>query len=380
VRICVVTGTRAEYGLLRPVMRALEEETGFELQVVVTGSHLSPEFGMTVTGVEQDGFVVHDRVEMLLSADTPSGITKSMGLATIGFADTLRRLEPDLLLVLGDRYEILAVVQAALVARVPVVHLSGGDVTEGAIDDAIRHAITKMSHLHLVTNEDAARRVRQMGEDPQRVIVAGNTGLDDLLRFEPLEVQELEAALGLRLRPRNVLVTYHPVTLADEPPAVAGGELVAALEELGDEVGVVITLPNADTAGRVLIDLFRDLAGRRDNVVAHESLGQERYWSCLRTFDAVVGNSSSGLIEAPAAGRPAVDIGARQQGRLRSASTIHCSPRRAEIRAAIDRALDSGGMSVESPYGDGHATERVLEALRGLDDPRTLLEKRFHAW
>jgi UDP-hydrolysing UDP-N-acetyl-D-glucosamine 2-epimerase len=378
LRVLVVTGTRADYGLLRPVMVGLRDDVRFELQVAATGSHLSPEFGLTVEAIEADGLPVHERVEMLLSSDTPIGVTTSLGLATVRFADVLERRRPDLLLVLGDRYEILAAVQAALVARVPVAHLSGGDVTEGAIDDAIRHAVTKMSHLHFVTNEPAAARVRQLGEDPARVVVAGNPGLDDLVGAIPLPREELAATLGLELGDRNVLVTYHPVTLADEEPEEAVDALLGALDDLGSDVGVVVTLPNADAAGRSIMRRLREFADHRAHVVAHPSLGQARYWSCLKTFDVVVGNSSSGLTEAPAVGLPSINVGARQAGRLRAASTVDVAPRRDEIAAALQHALATGPVPPESPYGDGHATERILAVLAGLEDPRQLLVKRFH--
>jgi UDP-hydrolysing UDP-N-acetyl-D-glucosamine 2-epimerase len=378
LRIAAVSGTRADYGILRPVLRGLRDSERFDLRMVVTGTHLAQEFGRTVAAIEADGFRVDEAVEMLLSSDTPVGVTTSMGLATIGMAGALDRLAPDLLLVLGDRYEILAAVQAALVARIPVAHLSGGDVTEGAIDDAMRHAITKLSHLHFPTNEGSAARIRQLGEDPGRVIVAGSPGLDDLVSFEPMPATELARDLGLELREQNVLVTYHPVTLADEPPARAGAALVAALEALGDEVGIVITLPNADTGGRVLIEQFRSFAEHHDHVVAHESLGQARYWSCMKTFDAVVGNSSSGLAEAPVAGIAAVDIGERQRGRAGTETTIHCAPERDAILAAVRQALATPSVPSGSFHGDGHATGRILEALAAIDDPRALLVKRFH--
>jgi UDP-hydrolysing UDP-N-acetyl-D-glucosamine 2-epimerase len=377
-RACVVTGTRAEYGLLRPVMRGLDEDDRFHLQVVATGAHLSPEFGLTVTEVEGDGFTVDDRVEMLLSSDSPVGVTKSLGLATIGFADVFARLDPDLVLVLGDRYELLGVVQAALIARIPVVHLSGGDVTEGAIDDAIRHAITKMAHLHLPFSEDAAARIRQMGEDPRRIVVTGNPGLDELVARPAGSREELGAALGLELRAHNLLVTYHPATSADEPPVATFRALLDALADLGDDVGIILTMPNADTHGRALIEMTRDFADAHANAVAHTSLGADRYQRTLRAVDAVVGNSSSGIIEAPAVGVPTVNIGARQRGRLRGASTIDCAPDRGAIAAAIARALAWDDVPTGSPYGDGHATARVLAALAAVDDPAGLLAKRFH--
>ena len=377
-RVCVVTGTRADYGLLRPVMRALDRADDFELLTVVTGAHLAPEFGMTVGAIVEDGFEVAERIEMLLASDTPVGISTSMGLATIGMASTLERLRPDLLMVLGDRYEILAVVQAALIAKVPVAHLSGGDITEGAVDDAIRHAVTKLSHLHFVTNEGSARRVIQMGEDPRRVVVAGNPGLDDLIDFEPMSREELERTLGLHLRARNLLVTYHPVTLAEESPRQAFSQVLEALDGLGSDLGLIFTLPNADTDGRVLIEMVNDFVESRPNAVAHDSLGQERYWSCLKCVDAVVGNSSSGLSEAPAVGVAAVNIGERQRGRLRAPSTIDCAADATVIGEAIARALEQGGVAATSPYGDGHAVERIMASLRSVDDPRSLLQKRFH--
>jgi UDP-hydrolysing UDP-N-acetyl-D-glucosamine 2-epimerase len=378
VRVCVVTGTRAEYGLLRPVLRGLDEDDRFELQLVATGAHLSPEFGHTVDEITADGFTVDDRVEMLLSSDTPVGVTTSLGLATIGFATTFERLVPDVVLVLGDRYEMLGVVQAALIARLPVVHLSGGDVTEGAIDDAIRHAITKLSHLHLPFSEEAAARVRQLGEDPARVVVTGNPGLDELVGLEPWSQARLEEALGFRLRERNVLVTYHPVTLAQEPPAATFEALLDALDALGPEVGVILTGSNADTDGRVLLEMMRRYADARPNAVAHTSLGAVRYQQTLHAVDVVVGNSSSGIIEAPAVGVASVDIGERQRGRLRAPATIDCEPDRDAILAALERALAWTDVPVGSPYGDGHATERVLAAIAAVGDPRQLLEKRFH--
>jgi UDP-hydrolysing UDP-N-acetyl-D-glucosamine 2-epimerase len=378
MRICVVTGTRADYGLFRPVMRALDAAEDFELLTVATGAHLSPEFGMTVEVIEADEFEVTERVEMLLSSDSPVGISSSMGLATIGMAGVLDRRRPDLVMVLGDRYEILAVVQAALIAKVPVAHLSGGDITEGAIDDAIRHAITKMSHLHFVTNEGSARRVIQMGEDPNRVVVAGNPGLDELLAFEPLRRRDLEASLELELRKKNLLITYHPVTLAQEPPAEAFGELLAALDNLGEHVGLIFTLPNADTDGRVLIRMIHDFVDLHPNAVAHTSLGQQSYWSCLNAVDAVVGNSSSGLTEAPAVGVVAVNIGERQRGRLRAPSVIDCPAEAAAITTALQRALEQGPVDVVSPYGDGDAAARILRTLRSVHDPRALLVKRFN--
>jgi UDP-N-acetylglucosamine 2-epimerase (non-hydrolysing)/GDP/UDP-N,N'-diacetylbacillosamine 2-epimerase (hydrolysing) len=376
-KICVVTGTRAEYGLLHAVMRELERDPDLTLQLVVTGMHLSPEFGLTCEIIEADGFAIDEKVEMLLSSDTAVGVAKSMGLGTIGFADAFARLRPDLLVLLGDRFELLAAAQSALVARIPIAHLAGGDVTEGAFDEAIRHSITKMSHLHFVTNEDSARRVRQLGEDPAHVHVTGNPGLDYLRQTRLLDRGTVEQRIGIGLRPRNLLVTFHPVTLDAHPAEQPFRELLSALETLGPEVGLVFTRPNADTAGRALIRMIDAFVAGRDNAVAHGSLGQLLYWSTAAQVDAVVGNSSSGLLEVPSLGTATVNIGDRQKGRLRAASVIDCPPEAGAIVAAVLRAfeLDCGG--TVNPYGDGHAAPRIVAAIKAVQDPSALIKKRF---
>lgn len=376
-RICVVTGTRAEYGLLAPVMAAIAGSPTLELQVVATGMHLSPEFGLTASTIEDDGFDLADRVEMLLSSDTPVGIAKAIGLGTIGFADALARLRPDMLMLLGDRFELLAAAQAALVARIPIAHISGGDVTEGAVDEAIRHAITKMSHIHFVTNEAAARRVRQLGEDPAHVHLVGNPGLDDALQFHPPTRTELEAQLGFELRERNVLVTFHPVTLDARPAAEPYAELLDALDALGSSVGLLITMPNADTFGRVLIEMTERFVESRPNAHAWTSLGQRRYWGALAHVDAVVGNSSSGLLEAPSFQVATVNVGDRQLGRTRAASVIDCEPTAVDIGAALKRAFAMDCTGVVNPYGDGHATPKILEVLETTEDYAALVRKHF---
>ncbi len=378
-RICVFTGSRAEYGLLYWVLHDLAAAADFELQLVVAGMHLSPEFGLTVREIERDGFPIADRVEMLLSSDTPGGIAKSMGLGLIGFSGALERLRPDIALVLGDRFEILAAAQACLVHHVPLAHIAGGDTTEGAFDESIRHAITKMAHLHFVTNAQSAQRVRQLGEDPASVHVVGSPGLDHLRRRPLLDRLALQAALGAPLGERNLLVTFHPVTLDPEDGLLQFEELLAALDE--QPVGTVtwFTHPNADTGGRALIDrLLAWAAERPDRVRAHASLGQLRYLSLMAQCDAVVGNSSSGLYEAPSFGVPTVNIGDRQRGRLAAASVLHSAPRRDAVSQAIAQALAEGRREVENPYGDGHSAARIVGALRAVEDPRHLLQKHFH--
>lgn len=375
--VCVVTGTRAEYGLLYWVMKGIEASATLDLRVIVTGMHLSPEFGLTHRLIEADGFTIHERVEMLMSSDTPVGIAKSIGLGTIGMADALARQKPDVLLLLGDRFEIFAAAQAALVARIPVVHLCGGDSTEGASDEAIRHAITKMAHVHLVTNEDSARRVRQLGEDPAQVHVVGNPGLDHLHRLDLLDRPEVEARLGFTLRERNLLITFHPVTLDERPAAGPFSELLEALDSFGADTGLIFTRPNADGFGRVLVTMIDEFVATRNHAVAHTSLGQQLYLSTARLVDAMVGNSSSGLLEAPSLGIATVDIGDRQKGRPRASSVIHVDGGVSAIRAAVSGAIGLDCSKVVNPYGDGRSAPRIVSVLENIGDPRSLVKKRF---
>ena len=378
-KVAVVTGSRAEYGLLYWVLHDLRTATGIELQLIVTGMHLSPEFGMTVNQIEKDGFTIARRVEMLLSSDTPGGVAKSMGLGVIGMSDALEQLRPDVVLVLGDRFEILAAVQACLVHNIPVAHIAGGDTTEGAFDESIRHAITKMAHVHFVTNELSARRVRQLGEDPRHVHVVGNPGLDHLKRQPLLDRAALADALGAPLGVRNLLVTFHPVTLEPGESERQFGELLAALETTGDDTTLWFTRPNADTGGRAIsarLDAWAAERPRRAHVYA--SLGQLRYLSLMAQADAVVGNSSSGLYEAPSFRIPTLNIGDRQRGRLATTSVLDCAPERGAIQAALARAASLDCRQVVNPYGDGHTAGRIVAALQALPSRDALLKKHFH--
>lgn len=363
-RICIVTGSRAEYGLLYWLMEAIVQDPSLELQVAVTGSHLSPAFGRTVDTIRSDGYPVSAEIECLLSSDSSVGAAKSIGLGVIGFADTFLALKPDLVVVLGDRFEILAAAQAAYMERIPIAHIAGGDVTEGALDDVMRHMITKMATLHFVTHAAAARRVRQLGEDSARIFTVGHLGLDGIRRIEPMTREELATSIGYVFYPRNLLVTFHPATLDEASPESQFEELASALRALGPDVGMVITQPNSDPGGRVLdaaVRRFVDESGQRAVLV--ETLGQRRYLSLMREVDAVVGNSSSGVLEAPFLGVPTVDIGGRQSGRPRASSVVHCSSERGEIEAAILRAFDLDCSAVDNPFGDGHTAERIVEVL-----------------
>jgi len=365
-KICVVTGTRAEYGLLRWVIDGIFNSCSLELQLIATGMHLSPEFGLTVQEIEADGYHINRRVEMLLSSDTPVGITKSMGLGMIGFADALNDLQPDLLLLLGDRFEAFVAASSALVAQVPVAHLHGGETTEGAIDEAMRHSITKMSHLHFVATEEYANRVIQLGEDPKKVFQVGGLGVDAIRRVQLLGRAELESAIDFQFKSKNFLITFHPVTLEKNTSSRQIDELLGVLGSF-KEIGLIFTMPNADTDGRIVREKITRFCKLNDNAKAFESLGQLRYLSCVSQVDAVIGNSSSGLAEVPSFKKATINIGDRQKGRLKATSVIDCSPNSSSISAAIELLFSDSFqeqlMGVKNPYGEGGASVKIVSTL-----------------
>ena len=365
---------------MRWLMEDLRATPGLELQVLATGMHLSPEFGLTYREIEQAGFAIDARVEMLLSADSSTSVTKSMGLGLIGYADAYARLAPDLIVVLGDRFEIFAAVAAALIAGIPVAHLHGGELTEGAFDDAIRHSITKMSHLHFVAAEDYRRRVIQLGEQPNRVFLVGGLGIDAIKRTKLLGRQELEASLDFKLGSRNLLVTFHPVTLEGQSSRQQMAELLAALGELND-THLIFTMPNADTGSRELAGMVDLFVANHPNARVYSSLGQLRYLSCLQQVDGVIGNSSSGLTEAPSMAIGTVNIGDRQKGRLLASSVINCLPQRQAISAAIQGLYEpnfrSALVTTVNPYGDGGASRKIVRLLSCFP-LEGILKKSFH--
>lgn len=376
--VAVFTGTRAEYGLLYWLMKDIQASKSLALQVIVSGMHLSPEFGETWREIETDGFTIDAKVEMLLSSDTDVGVVKSMGLGTLGFADALDRLRPGILIVLGDRFEALAIVQAALIMKIPVAHLHGGEITEGAYDDAIRHAITKMAFFHFVATEPYRQRVIQMGESPERVFNVGAVGLDHLLRSPRMTQEELSQSLDFTLGPL-LLVTYHPVTLLEEDPTQSFRALLSALDQF-PEHKVIITYPNADNGGRAIIPLLEEYAQRSpERVKAIPSLGFRRYLSVIALADAVIGNSSSGIIEVPAFRVPTVNIGARQNGRLSSASVINCAPDAQSIEGGIRLALSDifaeTCKQAVNPYGAGNAARGIVDVLERFSGE---YHKSFH--
>lgn len=377
----MLTGTRAEFGLLRPLMAALAADPAMELQVVATGMHLSPEFGLTWRSIEEAGFRIDRKVEMLLSADSPAAIAKSIGLGVIGFADAFDTLRPDLLVVLGDRFEVLAAAQAAMVARIPIAHIHGGEITEGLIDEAIRHSVTKMSHFHFTAAEPYRRRVIQLGEDPARVFNFGAIGIDSIRSLALMGREELARDLAFPLDGGYFLVTYHPVTLSRLGPEAAMEAIFRALDAFPSRK-VIFTKPNSDTDGRAISSLIDAWAAERPGrVLARTSLGQLRYLSAARHADAVIGNSSSGLIEVPEFRRPTVNIGDRQRGRLKAASVIDCGEDGAAIAAAIGKALSPEFAAVlasfTSPYHGEGVSAKIASELRKADLAGVLM-KRFH--
>lgn len=378
-KICVVTGTRADYGLLQWVMQGISQDAELVLQVVATGMHLSPEFGLTYRDIETDGFVIDRKLEVLTSSDSSVGVTKSVGLGTIAFADAFFELKPDLVLLLGDRFEIFSAATAAMIAGLPIAHLHGGEITEGAFDDAIRHAITKMSHLHFVAAEEYRQRVIQMGEDPSRVFLTGGLGVDTIRKMKLLDRAALESALGFGLGKKSLLVTFHPVTLEHGTAVKQMAELLQALDTLQD-THFILTMPNADTGGRELIRMIESFVSTRPHAKAYLSLGQLRYLSCMAQVDGVVGNSSSGLAEAPSFRLGTVNVGNRQRGRLKAASVIDCEPTSASIQDAFARLFSAefqaGLEQVMSPYGDGGASEKIVDILKRVDLDR-VIQKAF---
>ncbi|PYM71186.1 MAG: UDP-N-acetylglucosamine 2-epimerase (hydrolyzing) [Candidatus Rokuibacteriota bacterium] len=379
-RIGVVTVSRSDYGHLRPVLEALRRAPDLELLLLVAGMHLASEFGLTVRDIEADGFPISARVEMLGGGDTPEAVAAATGRGVAGFGEAFARLRPDVVVVLGDRFEMLAAAVAALPFALPVAHIHGGEVSEGAMDNQIRHAITKLAHLHFASAEPHARRIAAMGEEPWRIHTVGAPGLDRLATTEPLPRAALARELGLPEAGPWLLVTFHPVTLEYRDTAAHIDELLAALEKT--DGFIVITYPNADTAGRLIIERIEEFAGRHPRRCRlAKSLGERLYLSLLRHADLMIGNSSSGLIEAPSFGLPVVNVGSRQRGRLRGANVIDVEPSREDILRGIEAAqalpFRVRARAAANPYGDGHAAPRIVEILRSVPIDVRLVQKRF---
>jgi GDP/UDP-N,N'-diacetylbacillosamine 2-epimerase (hydrolysing) len=380
-KICVVTGTRAEYGLLYWLMKGIQEDPELELQLIATGMHMSPEFGLTYREIEKDGFTINKKIEMIISADTPSAISKSTGIGLIGFSDAFVDLASDIVIILGDRYELLAASAAALFARIPIGHIHGGETTIGAFDEAIRHSITKMAWWHFVAAEDYRKRVIQLGEDPQRVFLVGGMGADGIKKTRLLNKSNLEKEIGFNLGRKNLLVTYHPVTLENETSKDDFNELLKCLDQLNN-TNIIFTLANSDTHGRVINSMIHSFVDDHPTVSkAFTSMGQIKYLSALKYVDAVVGNSSSGLLEAPTFKIGTINIGDRQKGRLKAHSVIDCVPSRVSITSAIEKLYSTDFQTklktVKNPYGGGNASDKIIEILINNPVPEHI-KKQFY--
>lgn len=368
-RITVVTGSRSDYGLLKGVMRIIDQHPSLELNILVTGMHLLPKFGSTINEIKRDGFNNLLIVETLGNGDSPTDIANSIARGIQGSAEVLSRTSPDLLLLMGDRYETFAVGIAALNLRIPIAHIHGGEITKGLIDEAIRHSLTKMSHFHFVANETYRKRVIQLGENPERVLVVGGLGIDQIHRVSHLGKQEIEKLLGIQFRSKNLLVTFHPVTLEPEQSKVHFSELLVALQELTD-TSIIITFPNADQESLEIIEMSREFSSLHSNVYLFDSLGQELYYSILPHIDGLVGNSSSGLLEAPTFRIGTVNIGIRQDGRLKSASVIDCNPDRISIRKSLNKLFSAefktSLINVVNVNGEPGASDKIVDTLLNL--------------
>ena len=380
IKICVVTGTRAEYGLLYWVMKEIQADNNLQLQIIVTGMHLSPEFGLTYKEIEKE-FEIDKKIEMLLSSDTAIGISKSMGLAQISFAESYNDLKPDLIVVLGDRYEIFSAVSAAMISKIPIAHLHGGETTQGAFDEAIRHSITKMSHLHFTATQEYKNRVIQLGENPNRVFNVGGLGIENIKRLKLLSREEFEKSINFRLNKKNILVTFHPVTLENSTAKEQFQELLDAMDELRD-TNIIFTKANSDTDGRVINQMIDEYVVINSyKSVGFTSLGQLRYLSSLQYIDVMVGNSSSGLAEAPSFKIGTINIGDRQKGRIKADSVIDCEPYKISILKACkilySKKFQKNLENTINPYGDGCVSKEIVEIIK-KSDLREILKKSFY--
>ena len=381
-KIVVLTATRAEYGLLAPVIKKMDMDSQIDVRVVVTGAHLSPEFGMTINEIKEDGVRVDKEIDILLSSDTPAAISKTMGLAMIGFADYFAESKPDALMVLGDRYETLAVCAAAMNAQIPIVHLYGGEATEGLIDEAVRNAITKLSYLHFTSTEEYRHRVIQMGENPQRVYTAGAIGVENALHTNFMPKQELEKSLECSLGEKIAVLTFHPVTLEHNTAEIQIGELIKAIKHY-PEITFICTKANADMSGRIINDSLQKCAETQKNIILFDSLGLKRYLSLLSYAEFVIGNSSSGIIEVPSFKIPTINIGDRQKGRTQARSVINCIPKADNIIEAISTALSeefkNSICNIVNPYGDGNASEVIVNVTKEfLLNNKLKIQKSFY--
>lgn len=380
-KICVITGTRAEYGLLYWVMKTLKNDKEVDLSICVTGMHLSPEFGLTYKKIVEDGFFINEKVETLLSSDTSVGISKSIGLGIISFSEVFERLAPDLIVVLGDRFEIFAACSAAMISKIPIAHCHGGEATEGLIDEAIRHSITKMSQIHFTSTEEYRNRVIQLGEQPKNVYNVGALGIENINKLKLLDKEEFEKSINFSLKSINFLVTFHPVTLDNSSAEAQFNELLDALDKF-EKATIIFTKPNADTEGRIIIQMIDEYVNKNSHKsISFTSMGQLRYLSAIQYMDVIIGNSSSGLIEVPTFKKPTINIGDRQQGRVKAISVIDCNADKMEIEKAINFAMSEDFKEKirysKNPYGERNSSDEIVKILKNtnLED---IIKKQFY--
>jgi len=379
-KICVITGSRAEYGLMSRLIQLIKNDDDLELQIIATNMHLSPEFGLTYKEIVNDGFMIDKKVYMLLSSDTANATVKSVGLGTIGFADAYEDLKPDRILVLGDRYETLAAVTAALFYKIPVIHLYGGDITEGAYDDTIRHAITKMSHLHFTSTEESRQRVIQMGEDPETVHYVGALGCDNIRQVPLMSKEELEKSLNFSIDRNTILVTFHPVTMENNTAEAQLKELLSAIDKF-DSLRIIFTMPNSDTDGKIIMTLIKEYVAKNPHkAIWFSSLGMKRYLSTLQFIGAVVGNSSSGIVEVPSFHIPTINIGDRQKGRIAAKTVINCFPNAGDIKNVLQQILQPNFSEsikhIQNPYDKKGTAKEILNVIKKTNLDST--SKKFY--
>lgn len=380
-RICIVTGSRAEYGLFYWLMKEIQDDDNLELKIIATGMHLSPEFGLTYRQIEEDGFKIAKKIEMILSSDTPVGISKSMGLGMIGFAEAYEELKPDIIVLLGDRFETFCASVAACIFRIPIGHIHGGETTQGAVDEAFRHSITKMSHLHFASTNEYRKRVIQLGESPERVFNVGALGIENIGKLPLLSRENLEKEIGFSLGQQCILVTYHPVTLEQATAQMQFQNLLTAINTI-DGLHVIFTKANADTEGRIINQMIDEyVIKKKSAAISFTSMGQLRYLSTMKHVNAVVGNSSSGIVEAPSFKVPTVNIGDRQKGRVQTKSIINCSPANDAIIKSIQRALSiefrQSLQKIQNPYEKENTARNIKEIISHYD-LRNILKKEFY--
>lgn len=381
-KICVVSGTRAEYGLLKPLIKRIQDDNGLELQLVVTGMHLSPEFGLTYKEIENDGFKINEKVEILLSSDTSSGISKSMGIAMISFSEVFERLQSDMLIILGDRYEVFAVAAVAMNFKIPIAHIHGGESTEGVVDEAIRHSLTKMSYLHFTSENEYRKRVIQLGEDPKRVYNVGAISRDSISMVNLMPKEELEKEIKMKFDNKVALLTFHPTTLEKDTSKIQFNNILQALDEFRD-LKVIFTKANSDLNGRIINNMIDEYVRlNKDKCICFSSLGQVRYLSAMKYCDFVIGNSSSGIIEAPFLGKPSINIGDRQKGRIQKATIINCKAEKREIEKSINTVLSNEFISSKIKYdfnASRFVSEQIIDVIKDyLENNKIRLKKRFY--